>query len=465
MLEAGDAFGPEHRVLRRLRPEDDRVYVVVDDAGVPSVLKLVPNAVDHDALRRLSALRTVSSEHVARVLDAGVDDQRGPFVMLELVEGETLGELFARRGVLTTTELADLLGELADALACAQHLDVEHGYLDPACVLRAASASIDGNTGWKVAGFDRLLVDPSIVPSANRLLWMAPEWARVMSPAARRNVARRADVWSIALLAFRALFGAPYFRVAAPLQPTEILRRVFMDPLVSASERAAELGVDPPPRGFDAWFRICLDREPTARYLNAGYAIGELQRLFTEVTAPAPRAPEVGRFTSGDRTEDALLDELRGAPDDPELRAVYADLLEQRREPGKLAVLRGDALGGDEAGPRWRSIVANPRVGSCLKFALKCPKRWGDLTPTDRDGVRHCADCDKPVYFCSTVFEARARGANRQCVAIDFGAPAARVLDEYQRGAREQSAAERLFTLRELEDTVTLGVVDPDYVG
>ena len=49
---------------------------------------------------------------------------------------------------------------------------------------------------------------------------------------------------------------------------------------------------------------------------------------------------------------------------------------------------------------------------------LRCPLRWDALTETEEPGVKHCSSCEKNVYFCENLDDARERAANNQCVAI-----------------------------------------------
>jgi hypothetical protein len=121
---------------------------------------------------------------------------------------------------------------------------------------------------------------------------------------------------------------------------------------------------------------------------------------------------------------------------------VYADWLEEQRDPENL--LRAEYLRLDceldglakkswrrrkvskrlhELEPQlgrewWRWIDTSP-IEEC-SFALECPKRWNTLEPTADPAVRHCSQCDQPVYYCLGVGEARNHAAQGRCVAVDM---------------------------------------------
>jgi hypothetical protein len=60
---------------------------------------------------------------------------------------------------------------------------------------------------------------------------------------------------------------------------------VLIDPIVPASERAAELGVLALlPPGFDGWFARCVDRDPAARFPDAEAARAAFERVAARAT-------------------------------------------------------------------------------------------------------------------------------------------------------------------------------------
>src|SRR5277367_6803460 len=75
---------------------------------------------------------SMASDHVVEVVDAGVDAATGmPWLAMELLEGESLGELVGRRGALPKEDAAEVLGHVAHALAAAHEVGVVHRDLKP----------------------------------------------------------------------------------------------------------------------------------------------------------------------------------------------------------------------------------------------------------------------------------------------------------------------------------------------
>ncbi len=151
---------------------------------------------------------------------------------------------------------------------------------------------------------------------------------------------------------------------------------------------------------------------------------GELREALIAVAAAEPIAV-------ADAVEGALVASIRREPADLQTRRVYADWLEEHGDASRAAFLRAevDATATEDqllalARPRdlaWRTVVSRAPIAPHVEFKFACPKRWDALAPTETDGIRHCGSCERAVYFCASVEQARARGRLGQCIAIDAG--------------------------------------------
>ena len=135
--------------------------------------------------------------------------------------------------------------------------------------------------------------------------------------------------------------------------------------------------------------------------------------------------------------------ELLAAVDDAdEARLVYADWLEGNGDHAHAELLRTQEAIDGEVDPAvidaqlarvrqlaasielpWRARLSKLPIDNCPQFRFKCPRQWSALTPTSIDGERFCGACQRTVYYCATIDEARARGAQGECVAIDVASP------------------------------------------
>jgi uncharacterized protein (TIGR02996 family) len=116
-------------------------------------------------------------------------------------------------------------------------------------------------------------------------------------------------------------------------------------------------------------------------------------------------------------------------------RLVYADWLEANGDPARAELLRiqmtrtpGAAgrlqqLAGELELPVRARLLELPIENCAPTFRFACPKQWAELLLTPVEGERFCGECERTVYFCATIDEARKRAAQSACVAIDPASP------------------------------------------
>ncbi len=152
--------------------------------------------------REARVVARLSHSHLVRMLDAG-DDESGPYLVLELVEGETLKQRLARLGPLDPSEAARIVAQVADALDYAHGQGIVHRDIKSQNVL----LSNDGTAKLADFGIARLLeadAEPSLtqtdmmVGSAD---YIAPEQAE------GGVIDARTDIYSLGIVLYEALVG------------------------------------------------------------------------------------------------------------------------------------------------------------------------------------------------------------------------------------------------------------------
>ncbi len=170
--------------------------------------------------REVKILARIKSEHVARVMDSGQLPTGEPFMVLEHLEGEDLGQLIKRRGTIPIEEAVDLIVQVCEGVALAHGLGVVHRDLKPANLF--VTPGPDGAAVAKVLDFGiSKLLEPSasdqIVTRTQSVvgspLYMSPE--QVETP---READERSDVWSLAVILYELVTGkAPFDAATLPL--------------------------------------------------------------------------------------------------------------------------------------------------------------------------------------------------------------------------------------------------------
>jgi hypothetical protein len=218
------------------------------------------------------ATSQIASDHVVQVVAAGVDPSSHiPWLAMELLEGESLGQCVRRSGPMHPAKVIEVVSQLCHALDAAHRVGIVHRDLKPDNVFLAEARREGVPFTVKVLDFGiaKLLqdTDSAMTAALGTPLWMAPEQT---TPGA--SVSPATDIWAVGLLVFWMLTGATYWR-SARMQPASLpslMREVVLDPIEPASVRSADLGAS---RTFspamDAWFATCLDRDPGRRFPTA----------------------------------------------------------------------------------------------------------------------------------------------------------------------------------------------------
>jgi len=182
---------------------------------------------------------------------------------------------------------------------------------------------------------------------------------------------------------------------------------------------------------------------PTVVCAHDSVHIGTYVLVFGEANSEPTQERPLAAFIPRDGTEAALLRAIGEGDEDS--RLVYGDWLEEHGHMREAEFVRLQqalrAMAPEEVAFgtrtqrlrelaqsidfRWRVRVARPAIERCMRspgFDFRCPKDWGSLSLTDREDVRHCGACNKSVYYCTNVPEARGHAARGECVALDLRA-------------------------------------------
>ena len=239
-------------------------------------LKRLPGgarAADLDRLRReASALAELDHPHIVRVLEL-VEDDGGLAIAMQYAPGGSLEALLAARGALTAGELVAVAAPVADALASAHRRGVLHRDVKPANILFTS----DGEPLLADFGVAGLLGGPVTTEHAVRgtAEYLAPELLDGSRPDTRT------DVYSLGVVCYEALTGAPPYAGATPLAVIRAADR---------GQHALLAGRADVPAGVAVQVERAIDRDPSARFDDAG-AFGAALRgsaSLTEMALPTP---------------------------------------------------------------------------------------------------------------------------------------------------------------------------------
>jgi serine/threonine protein kinase len=209
---------------------------------LPIAIKLIRSDLDRNSLRarlQLEARSAAKLGHpaIVRVLDVGETEFGDPFIVMELLQGETLAQLLDEQERLSGVRAVQLLLPIIDALSVAHARGIVHRDLKPENLMIATE---DQRVQPKILDFGIAKVseprdtDPSLT-EAGAIVgspgYMSPEQAR-----GRADVDYRTDIWSVCVVLYEALTGDVPFSAT---NYNALLRAIVEDEPRSIVEQAS----------------------------------------------------------------------------------------------------------------------------------------------------------------------------------------------------------------------------------
>ena len=297
----GMILGDRYKVHGYLtRGATARVYLAEDlIESIPVAIKmLAPESnKSHDLsirlLREAEALRTIDHPNVVRVLDTGETASGVPYLVLEALPGETLGDYLRRQGTPPFELALSLVRQAAHGLCAAHRAGIVHRDVKPDnFVLVGPTAE---PYGLKLIDFGMAKMDSSGGTSGTHTIlgtveYMAPE--QILAEA----VDARTDVYAMGVVMFRLFTGHLPFDTNAP---ADLLRHQLFSSLPPPSWLEDDLD----PR-VERVILTATRKNPDNRYPSMQELLDDLDALIgVSESEVSQRPPPVGPDAYPPRTE------------------------------------------------------------------------------------------------------------------------------------------------------------------
>ncbi len=220
---------------------------------------------------------SLSHPNIVGVYDFGVDAD-GPYIVMELVDGEDVATLLARNGPLPPRQAARLAAEVAHALAAAHARGIVHRDVKPGNILVSSDGRVKvTDFGIARAWADARLTLPGV--TLGSVHYFSPEQAL------GEQATEASDIYSLGIVLYELLSGRrPWEGDSAAA--VAMARISAPAPLVSA------LRPNVPPV-LEAIDRRALNPDPAARFASA-QAMAEALEGFLDGAAPRTVPPVAG---------------------------------------------------------------------------------------------------------------------------------------------------------------------------
>jgi tetratricopeptide (TPR) repeat protein len=251
------------------------VYRATDTKlGRDVALKILPAAFTTDPQRvarfrrEAQVLASLNHPHIGAIY--GLDDANGTqFLVLELVDGESLDKRIAR-GKIPTTEAVAVAGQIADALAAAHEKGIVHRDLKPANIAITSGGNAKvldfGLARHATAGemddtrlVERLTAAGAVIGTPH---YMSPEVLQ------GKPADVRSDIWAVGVVLYEMLAGRLPFEGGSAIEVSSTILRDETPSLPAVVPRRLRAIVD-----------RCLAKRPDDRYQHAAHVRNALVEL------------------------------------------------------------------------------------------------------------------------------------------------------------------------------------------
>jgi serine/threonine-protein kinase len=233
--------------------------------------------------RESRATLAMDSPHIARIFDAGTD-ARGPFLVMEHLEGEDAGCLFERLQRLPPKLALRIVAQACAGLVTAHEAGVVHRDIKPENLFLARDERgvvtvkiLDFGVAKVLPMWARRDVAAEVLTRTGAVLgsplYMAPEQAR-----GARTVDHRADVWALGVVLYQALSGK------APNHGIDALGEMIVT-LCTQAPRPVEEAAPWVSPGLSAIVARALRLDPADRFQSAAAMLAALCSELGEDTS------------------------------------------------------------------------------------------------------------------------------------------------------------------------------------
>jgi serine/threonine-protein kinase len=263
-------------------------------------LKMLDSArvADGVQLRRFQqegiAANSLNHPSLVRVHDVGLLDNGQPYLVMDLIVGETLAVYLKRNGPMTLKDINSVFAQVCFGLSYAHGENVIHRDIKPSNIMLVKGMQLDTEGSVKIVDFGlaKIAGEGEGMQELTRTgevmgspIYMSPEQCT------GGKIDYRSDVYSLGCVLFEALTGTPPF-IGETALSTMMLHQTEKAPTLKQASLGREY-----PAGLERIVATMLAKSPRDRYDDLGVVAHELSAVCTgsdrawEPKQPKPKKP------------------------------------------------------------------------------------------------------------------------------------------------------------------------------
>ena len=284
---AGTVLQGTYRIVGRLAEGGCGEIYLADHTRLPGrvAIKVLHHGLERSA-EVLSRFRqeaeitaTLHHPHIVQVLDFNVTDQGFPYLVMELLEGESLAHRITSAGALKPATAVHIVDQIAQALSAAHVRGIVHRDLKPDNIILLSGDGVKDFVKVLDFGISQASWRPRLTNGAEVAgtpQYMAPEQACGQ----RDAIDSRTDQFSLAAIAYTLLTGHEPFQADDPI--AILYQVVHADPPPPAA-LLPRLGP-----AVDAVIMRGLSKQSAGRFPDVMSFVKELREAIEPTLTPAP---------------------------------------------------------------------------------------------------------------------------------------------------------------------------------
>jgi serine/threonine-protein kinase len=255
-------------------------------------------------LREIEVAASIDHPNVVELIDAGERPDGSPFIVLEFLHGESLGDLLRRDETVDADFAVPMLARAASGLAAAHRAGIFHRDVKPDNLILVGERGAPYSLKVVDFGMAKLTEASKISTtgmSLGTLTYIAPEQA-LGDP-----VDARTDVYGLGVVMYRMLVGRLPFDSMD--DATLVAQHLFQPPL---RPRIVKPDLDP---RLETVVLMAMRKRPENRYATMTAVVEDLERILGQrdgMVVPAPLTSTPDRFVGITPNAQATAEALHG---------------------------------------------------------------------------------------------------------------------------------------------------------
>ncbi len=288
------------------------------------------------------ATTAISDPGIVQIFDFGHHTDGSAYIVMELLDGETLDKRLDRVGTLSVDDALRFMRQVASSLGAAHACQIVHRDLKPENIFLIRDNEVPGGERAKILDFGiaKLTQDPFAKKTQTAALigtpmFMSPEQCRGAG-----HVDQRADIYSLGCVLFNLLVGHPPFDAAGM---GEIIAKHLTEP----TPRLSRFIKAPP--GLEALLDRCMAKDPADRFTNGAELADAIEAFLVRARGSTPQirpstpqvrpsTPQVRPSTPQSRPSTPAADAWRLAPTAAEVPPTLHTLVPEERSRPKTTL-------------------------------------------------------------------------------------------------------------------------------